>query len=190
MKKFILHSLITSFLVTNSSIITSLPSAAAPVYPPACGTALDLDQKKMARDKLVTNLGPGVGTASGQYQSETTPQAHHILPLEYFSNAVGKKICGFGINLLDGKENGVWLPARNCTNKPKFAYIHRGSHTKEYLTYVSGKLDQATKQSEALTILSNLKKQFSITPNTSGVYPDLPQLNAAEANTIPDVLCK
>jgi A nuclease family of the HNH/ENDO VII superfamily with conserved AHH len=169
MKKNFLRLTIASFVFSTSFSMMVQPSLAA--YPPSCGAALSATDKSTARDKLRTSLGPHT------YPKELSPQAHHLIPLDLFTTAEGIKICNYGINLLDSSDNGVWLPNRNCSNKPNYPYLHRGSHP-VYTTYVQGRLGVISSKAQALQLLAEIKKTLTTGVKVDANFPA--SLNNAE----------
>ncbi len=172
MKHPILRSVIISSFVLSTNISLVSPSAAATT----CGSTLTTNEKDAARAKLRTNLG------ASPYPAETGAQAHHLIPLDLFQKADATKICNYGINLLDGVENGVYLPAKYCTNKaPKASppYLHRGSHP-VYTTYIETRIASSTikDKASALKLLAEIKNTLTTGVKADPAFPN--ELNNAD----------
>jgi hypothetical protein len=76
-----------------------------------------------------------------------------------FISPLGTKICGYGVNLLEGVENGIWLPTQDYTGRK--ATIHRGANSNAYKDTVTNRLNAATSKSTALQALSSLKNELA-----------------------------
>jgi A nuclease family of the HNH/ENDO VII superfamily with conserved AHH len=143
----------TNTLFILSSYSQSTPQVSPPPYPPACGSTLTDPEKTSARSKLVKN------TPAPTLAYPVASQAHHIFPLELFNTPLGKDLCNLGINLLDGAENGIWLPSQDYPNRT--ATLHRGSNSQAYKDTVTTELAAAKTRPQAVQILTKLKSQLN-----------------------------
>lgn len=145
------RSLSTVSFVLASTIAINLPSLSQSSYPPSCGTTLTDNNKATARKKL------GENTSKPSYP--VSAQAHHIFALELFNTPLGTRICNYGINLLDGADNGIWLPSQDYAGR--VATIHRGRSGADYTKTVIDALTPAKKKQEALDALASIKNKLA-----------------------------
>jgi A nuclease family of the HNH/ENDO VII superfamily with conserved AHH len=145
------RSLSTLSLVLTSTVAINLPSLSQNSYPPSCGTTLTDSNKATARKKL------GDNTPKPFYP--VAAQAHHIFALELFNTPLGTRICNYGINLLDGADNGIWLPSQDYIGR--VATIHRGRSGADYTKAVTDALTPVQKKQEALDALASIKSKLA-----------------------------
>ena len=113
------------------------------------GKMLTVARGVRARQLLAKALGANPYTVPAQ--------AHHLFPVELFGTQIGKKLVEWGINL-NGKENGVWLPAKDYLGR--VAAIHRGRPLASYAEEVTRRFGRATNRDEALEILEELRSEL------------------------------
>ncbi len=91
-------------------------------------------EAKEARDELTTNMGPRPSNVPGGWQR------HHIIPLELRQHPLVERMkyeYGWNIN---GKKNGVWLPASEGVEGYAGEALHYSSHP-HYTKWVGDRLD-------------------------------------------------
>lgn len=153
--KLFLRSLTALYVVVVSNISIASISFSQTTYPPACGTKLTDSDKQKSRDKLRVNL------PAHNYPAVAASQAHHIFPLELFDSAIGTQLCKYGVNLLDGVENGIWLPNVTYSGRTNAPSLHRGPQNQAYKDYVTNRLLPATNKSTATQALNSLKNELN-----------------------------
>jgi RHS repeat-associated protein len=86
-------------------------------------------------------------------------QAHHILPVTEIekNKGLGFRLCCLGIDL-NSVINGVWLPI--CKKGKSKTAQHMGRNLPEYITYVTGELQDIKTASAAIRILGRIKKEL------------------------------
>jgi A nuclease family of the HNH/ENDO VII superfamily with conserved AHH len=153
--KLFLQSFTALCVVVASNISIASISFSQTAYPPACGTKLTDSEKQKSRDKLRVNL------PAHSYPVVAAPQAHHIFPLELFDSAIGTQVCKYGVNLLDGVENGIWLPNVTYAGRTNAPSLHRGPQNQTYKDYVTNRLLPVTNKSTAIQALNSLKNELN-----------------------------